>query len=442
MIIDFIEKTIQIKNRTRANVVFSKLNDRLIDISSRCLIGERQFKHGAFNFPQNQWKIIRALICDLPFAFNNLMQQFLATEWQIVSLLVDCNEILSEIDSNDPWTESRIQRFQQLTQRYFFFSFQLSNWNRLQQECTTLFGPIQEFSPSSMNLSRLKFHLIAAHVADVIRQFGTLKMGSTQFLERDHKTNSKLLYVLTNKHDDFTEQIARRQDMQRILSIDVSLLSFHQMSIQFVEKLCRPEQFLKKEQDEPGITKVLGKGNKSKIGEIMKLSHFGLPCFGESLFSYLLRNQQLPIRFQILEDLMAQDIFVHKTAAFEPCQKKGMTLVLQATHSYHKHPCFDAVSFLHNGQMHFGLVRMIFAFNKGWQTLGRRNLRSFNRRASTEFHVSSQRTHFTLWSSNRLLIYLQHTQILVQQLLNSIFFVHQLFHPSLSLKRKSPAMIN
>jgi hypothetical protein len=80
----------------------------------------------------------------------------------------------------------------------------------LQQECTTLFAPIQEFSSSSMNLSRPKFHLIAAHVADVIQQFGTLKMGSTQFLERDHKTNSKLLYALTNKHEDFTEQICKK----------------------------------------------------------------------------------------------------------------------------------------------------------------------------------------------------------------------------------------
>jgi hypothetical protein len=137
------------------------------------------------------------------------------------------------------------------------------------------------------------------------------------------------------------------------------------MSIQFVEKLCHPEQFLKKEQDEPGVTKVLGKGTKSKIGEIMKLPHFGLPQFGERFFNYLLQNQQLPTRFQILEDLMPQDIFVHKTAAFEPCQKKGTMLVLRATHSYYKQPCFDAVSFLHNGQMHFGLARMIFAFNKG-----------------------------------------------------------------------------
>jgi hypothetical protein len=123
MVIDFIEKTIQVKCGNKANEVFSKLNDRLVKISSHCLIGERRFKHGAFNFPHNQWKIIRALIRDLPYTFNNLLQSFLATEWQIVLLLVDCNQMLAEIDSDAPWTESRIERFQQLTSKYFPFQY-------------------------------------------------------------------------------------------------------------------------------------------------------------------------------------------------------------------------------------------------------------------------------------------------------------------------------
>jgi hypothetical protein len=54
------------------------------------------------------------------------MRQFLATEWQIVSLLVDCNEMLAEIDSDAPaWTESRIERFQHLTEGILFIFFSI-----------------------------------------------------------------------------------------------------------------------------------------------------------------------------------------------------------------------------------------------------------------------------------------------------------------------------
>jgi hypothetical protein len=122
------------------------------------------------------------------------------------------------------------------------------------------------------------------------------------------------------------------------------------MSFHFVEKLCRPEQFLQQENNERIETKALGKGKKGKIGEIMKQLQFGLPQFGECFFNYLKRNQRLPNRFQLLEDLMAQDIFIHKTAIFEPCSRKGTMLVLQAANSYYGNPCFDVVSYIENGE--------------------------------------------------------------------------------------------
>jgi hypothetical protein len=100
----------------------------------------------------------------------------------------------------------------------------------------------------------------------------------------------------------------------------------------------------------------------------MKMVQFNLTQFSKALFNYLQQTQQLPNHFLILEDLKAQDMFIHKTAVFEP-QKTGPMLVFQASPTYYGQPCYDAVSYLLNEQTHFGLVEVIFTFN---ESLGRR----------------------------------------------------------------------
>jgi len=117
MVIEFLQKTIQVKSGRASNSIFEILNNRLIQISSCCLIGERKFNHGAFDFPRNQWKIIRTLMRDLPFACNNLLEDA-DLEARIVTLLVCCNKMLDSIDLCEPWTESRIKRFEELACRY------------------------------------------------------------------------------------------------------------------------------------------------------------------------------------------------------------------------------------------------------------------------------------------------------------------------------------
>ena len=143
----------------------------------------------------------------------------------------------------------------------------------------------------------------------------------------------------------------------------------------------------------------------------MKMVQFNLTQFSKALFNYLQQTQQLPNHFLILEDLKAQDMFIHKTAVFEP-QKTGPMLVFQASPTYYGQPCYDAVSYLLNEQTHFGLVEVIFTFN-----------------------VSSPKKPFTLWSSIRSQICLQCAQTSVLSMRSNISFAHWLFPPNLILRR-------
>lgn len=91
-----------------------------------------------------------------------------------------------------------------------------------------------EVMPTVQWAQRIKFHKMAQHLGLIIRLFGRLTLGTTQFVERDHQTNSKQPYALSN-HKDFIRQFTR--------SVRNSLhLTNLQLSQRYIDLLLRPPE--------------------------------------------------------------------------------------------------------------------------------------------------------------------------------------------------------